>query len=135
MEKRSFSDKLIASLEDENGGLITGQEQIICRLVAYFTEMFRKRPRDQSTDQFMDDVYLKQISVSEKTFLEPPLTLEELGSALKTMSRNRSPGSDGLSVEFYQHFWGDLKIFFLQMVNESMKTGVLPLTLREGILT
>ena len=135
LEKRSFSDKLIASLEDENGGLITGQEQIICRLVAYFTEMFRKRSRDQSTDQFMDDVHLKQISVSEKTFLEPPLTLEELGSALKAMSRNRSPGSDGLSVEFYRHFWGDLKIFFLQMVNESMKTGVLPLTLREGILT
>ena len=83
----------------------------------------------------MNAVHMKQINANERTFLDVPLRLEELESALKKMPKNRSPGSDGFSVEFFQLFWVDLKMFFWQMVNGSIETGTLPLTLREGILT
>ena len=65
-------------------------------------------------DEFMDDVHMKQISDDEKDSLKLPLTLTELEQALKGMAKNKSPGSDGFSVEFYQYFWGDIKLFFLE---------------------
>ena len=135
LEKREYSEKLIASLEDGAGGFITGQSQIINRLVDYYAAMFRQRSLSRPMDQFMGDVHMKQISSNEKNVLKLSLTLAELDQALKGMAKNKSPGSDGFSVEFYQHFWGDIKQFFWKMVNESVASGTLPMTLREGILT
>ena len=34
----------------------------------------------------------------------------ECGLALKEMQNNKSPGSDGITVEFYKIFWNDIKI-------------------------
>ena len=136
LEKRAYSDKLIGSLEDGEGGLITSQDQIIRKLVDYYAEMFKKRPMNLSlTDQFIGEVNIKQISNNDKTFLSTSLTLADIEEALKKMSKNRNPGSDGFSMEFYQHFWNDFKLHFLRMMNESIETRTLPLTLREGILT
>ena len=68
--------------------------------------------------------------------LEAPLEKGELEVALKNMSKGNSPGSDVFfSVEFFQTFWSDIKVFFLQMVKESIRAGALPTTLGEGVLT
>ena len=136
LEKRIFSNRLIASLEDDSGKIITDQNEIIGRLVEYYRAMFKERPnKELETEDILKDIDVKQISDNEKTDLESVISLEEYESALKRMPKNKSPGSDGFSVEFFQHFWNDLKIFFVQMVNESIEAGTLPMTLREGILT
>ena len=135
LEKRMFSDKLIASLKDDNDELITDQQQIMNRIVDYYREVFKKRPSDRLSEKFMEDIHIKQISSSERVELEAPLELKELEAALKGMSRNKTPGSDGFSVEFYQRFGNDIKHFFIQMVMESVQGNALPKTLKEGILT
>ena len=136
LEKRMFSDKLIASLENGNGKFITNQKEIIDRLVEYYREMFKKRSMDSNlSENFMNDVHIKQITSNERAELETPLDPKELEAALKGMSTTKSPGSDGFSVEFYLRFWNDIKHFFLQMVAESVQCNKLPRTLSEGILT
>ena len=135
LEKRAFSDRLITSLKGANGEIITSQNQIITELVNYYTDILKKRTDAVVTEHSLEDVHVKQISNDQKTFLDTPLTLLELERALKKMAKKKSPGSDGFPVEFYQHFWGELKIFFLKMVQESVQKGALPWTLREGILT
>ena len=41
----------------------------------------------------------------EQDKLESPLRSEECYNALKECAKGKCPGSDGLSVEFYLHFW------------------------------
>ena len=135
LEKRMFSDKLIASLENGDGKLITDQKEIIKRLVEYYRDMFKKRSVDSLSENFMDGVNIKQITNNERAELEAPLDTKELEAALKGIAKNKSPGSDGFSVEFYLRFWNDIKHFFFQMVAESVQRRVLPKTLSEGILT
>ena len=65
------------------------------------------------TEQFPEDVHVKQITNDQKIFLDTPLTLLELDRALKKMAKNKSTSSDGFPVELYQHFWGEFKIFSL----------------------
>ena len=38
-----------------------------------------------------------------------PITLDELTENLFSMNGGKSPGNDGLTVEFYKHFWGRYK--------------------------
>ena len=40
---------------------------------------------------------------------EGPILESELLKALKNMSNNKSPRNDGLTKEFYETFWKDLK--------------------------
>ena len=39
--------------------------------------------------------------------------------ALKSFSNNKSPGNDGLTKEFYEAFWIDLKKPFMNSVSQT----------------
>ena len=39
--------------------------------------------------------------------------------ALKNMSKNKSPGNDGLTKKFYETFWDELKIPFIASIRKS----------------
>ena len=61
-------------------------------------------------------------------------TLKELEEAVKTMNNNKSPGNDGIPVDFYKVFWNKLKNPFYEMVLECYKQNELHGTARQGIL-
>ena len=52
---------------------------------------------------FVEDI--PTLAVQEKTSLEGEITLDEASVALKNMKNNKSPGSEGFTVEFFK-FWG-----------------------------
>lgn len=51
------------------------------------------------------------------------------------MKHNRSPGSDGLTVEFYVKFWRLLGKPFTSLVNRLLSEGTLSASQREGLIT
>ena len=51
------------------------------------------------------------------------------------MKQNKGPGSNGLSLEFYQAFWDALKSIFYNSLQEGYQKGELTGTQRQGILT
>ena len=54
---------------------------------------------------------------------------------MKRMKNNKSPGSDGLTTEFFKFFWGDLGYFLLQSINFGLQKGELSITQKQGIVT
>ena len=63
-----------------------------------------------------------------------PITLDELLKALKQMKKGKSPGDDGLSVEFYCSFWDSIGPVFLEMVNSSYSSKSMPESTTRGVL-
>ena len=51
------------------------------------------------------------------------------------MSNNKSPGSDGLTVEFYKMFWNTLKPYFINSINYSFGKGELTELQKQSIIT
>ncbi|CAM5171734.1 unnamed protein product [Natator depressus] len=51
------------------------------------------------------------------------------------MPTNKSPGMDGLTVEFYHVFWDILGPDLVIVWAESLQNGVLPLSCRQAMLT
>ena len=58
------------------------------------------------------------LSSEQRDSCEGSLSLTELSNALKSLNLNRSPGLDGLTVEFYLHFWDVLAPLLLRVANE-----------------
>ena len=50
------------------------------------------------------------------------------------MKNEKTPGSDGIPVDFYKVFWKQIKEVFYQMVNYSYQQEILHTSAREGIL-
>ena len=51
------------------------------------------------------------------------------------MKLNRSPGEDGLPVEFYKTFWKQLDNFLVEMYNECFEKKELPISVRKSVIT
>ncbi|CAM2110698.1 unnamed protein product [Caretta caretta] len=77
---------------------------------------------------------LPTVSVGDRDRLELPLTLAEFSEALRRMPTNKSPGMDGLTVEFYRAFWDILGPDLVTVWAESLQGGVLPLSCRRAVL-
>ena len=67
-----FSDKLIASLKDDNDELITDQQQIMNRIVDYYREVFKKRPSDRLSEKFMENIHINPRPAGGGANIAPP---------------------------------------------------------------
>ncbi len=47
----------------------------------------------------------------------------------------KAPGIDGLPIDWYKSFWAELKEDLLEVLNESLAEGRLPLSCRRAVLT
>ena len=57
------------------------------------------------------------LTKKESDAVEGFITLKEGAVTLKPMSNNKSPGSDGLSAEFFKVFWNELGQFIFRSIN------------------
>ena len=67
--------------------------------------------------------------------LTSDLTEEEVFKTLKTFTKNKSPGLDGLTAEFFTSFWSSIKIKLMDVYKNSFLLGILPECMRTGIIT
>ena len=51
------------------------------------------------------------------------------------MKGNKSPGNDGITKEFYQHFWEILGNFLVATLNYTFEKGELSVSQKQAVIT
>jgi len=74
------------------------------------------------------------LSDDDNGLLKREITENELYDTLKCMHKNKSPGPDGIPVEFYLEFWNDIKRILLDVYIESYENEELSCTQRQSIM-
>ena len=77
----------------------------------------------------------KSLTQEQRDALEQPLSVIELFKALLKMKPGKSPGIDGLPMEFYMVFWPEIKDEFLELVNECHDKLIMSKTMRTAVLS
>ena len=67
--------------------------------------------------------------------LDAPLTLTDLKETLLKCAKNKSPGNDGLTQEFYEYFWETISQPLYDSYTESIKKGKLSTSQRQNIIS
>ena len=75
------------------------------------------------------------MSDKEQRLCEGKITLTEAHRCLLTMSQGRTPGNDGLPVEFYTAFWKIIGPFVIDSINYGYDHGQLSTSQRQSIIT
>lgn len=79
-----------------------GMTGIIC---SFFEDLFSASGTDSDAlDQVTQAIPTTFIDEMNQ-FLLSPFTANEVFEALRSMNPDKSPGSDGMSAMFYQHYW------------------------------
>ena len=72
---------------------------------------------------------------SDQTICEGELTLEECSAALLSMKNEKSPGSDGLSTNFYKKYWHLIGPHVVASLNFAFRSGSLSTEQSRGVIS
>ena len=85
-------------------------------------------------DFFLDHIEPKESirHLLENLFL--PITEEEVVEAIKSLSNGRSPGPDGISIEFYKAVFSIIKTELIELFNFYMNNGRISAKIKSGLI-
>ena len=138
LEKRNHRKKHITSLKIEDGSVQRNAKQILEEEENFFRNIYKSKNISLETDNskhFFESADLKTLDNEEAERCEGLITIKECADALNKFQNNKTPGSDGLTIEFYRCFWEVLGHFMVDSFNYAYENGHLSISQRLGIIS
>ena len=137
LEKFRGKQKTISRLKRADGSLTSDSKIILEECRKFYQNLYdRNHNVDLSLHpEFFRNVTTPKLSEEQKKLCEADLTTNELFKCLKTFRKNKSPGLDGITAEFFLAFWDQLKEKLFAVYEDSFSKGNLPESLMTGVVT
>ena len=117
-----------------NNTIVTNQRTILLEQKKFYEQLYSKIEQIESDIIFFDNS-LPKLNENEQNSCEGQITDLECKTALKDMKNQKSPGSDGITTEFYKIFWNDIKEYYITSINFSFQNGELTELQKQSIIT
>lgn len=124
-ERKRGQRKYIHRLQEPNGKVIHTQLEIRTAFHNYFSALYCS-----------PNIKLVDTNNHDSLGIPPHVafTIDEVHAALTLCPHRKSPGEDGLNVEFYQHFWEVIKDDLTDVYNEILHCDSVPSEFTNGIM-
>jgi exonuclease III len=117
-------------------------DDILSHILDFYKNLYAPVANESESDKTIYNDNLlnfqsdKKISTEDSDYLDGVITERELYEAVMSMPNDKSPGTDGLSAEFYKRFWKHLKkplikcfrtVYEKEELSIDQKTGIISL--------
>ena len=136
-ERKNKNKTHIQKLYKSDNTITHNQDEILRTIEAFYKKLYTKSDNCLETQAKIISQYDKKISENWHDQLISPFNDSEIKTAIFTMEDQKSPGIDGIPIEFYKTFYASLKEDLIEVINyilfqkqeltESMKKAIVSL--------
>jgi exonuclease III len=135
LEKSRQSRKVIHTLQ-VNNTLLTDRDKILKAESEFYKTLYSAKITNRlNLDSYLETIHIPALDENLSTLCDGHLTEHECYVSLNEMKLNKSPGSDGLTVEFYKQFWNILGQIIVNSLNFAYDHGKLSYSQKHSILS
>ena len=107
---------------------VTTDDAEIQRIIRHYYEQLygNKMYNLEEMNRFLEKFNLPRLKQEEIEIMNNPVTSTEIEALIKSLSKNKSPGPDGFTGEFYQTFRKEPMPILLKLFQKIAEEGTLP---------
>ena len=83
---------------------------------------------------YLENIPLPKLANEQTLSSEGVIFEDDAFKSLKSMDNNKSPGNDGLSKEFYECFWDEVKKPFLASIHKAFLNQELSTSQKQAVI-
>ena len=134
-----FHNQSIKCFKNESGQLVYSDSDILKVCHRFYSRLYCQETKYSCCSpslrwEYLQNIPCNRIDSLNSRILSTELTLDELYNSLKSMSSDKSPGEDGLTVEFYRTFWPSIRLLVFGSVRYAFTLGRMSISQRRGIV-
>ena len=139
LEKRSHERKHIVKLKTDQNEYVEEPKRILCQMETFYKALYASQITDNTFDasasSFLNPDNVQRLDNEQQKSCEGLITEEECLSSLKTFEKNKTPGTDGLTAEFYLCFWEFVVTPLTDCLNDAYCRGEMSISQRRGVIS
>ena len=135
LEKQRQISNTIYKIQTSDGILVKSNENIMSHIKMFYTDLYSTRHTEYVDYSFIDSLDTPRLKDGDQDICEGLITLMECDLASQKMKLDKSPGLDGIPIEFYLTFWHILGSFLIKIYNESFQLEKLCNSQRISVLS
>ena len=115
--------KNIKSLNNKQGKILTTDSEILQECKNYFQNLYTKQNTCEKTQNLLLKHITNEITNDENNKFTKQIQITEIKEAIQSMENGKSPGIDGIPIEFYKEFIETIKKDLQKIFNEILFTN------------
>ena len=126
----------INKIGNEKGTVTTDNAEIQKIMRDYYEQLYDNKINNlEEMGRFFEKLNLPRLNQEEIEIMNNPITSTEIEAVIPNLPKNKSPGPDGFTGEFYQTFREELMPILLKLFQKIAKEGTLPNSFCEATIT
>ena len=118
-----------------NNTNFTEKHDILNEIQQFYQNLYSSQNiPDNSIHKYLENFEPPTLTDTQKN-IGQYITEKEVDTVIKLLNKNKSPGNDGITAEFYQAFRPQLVPILTELYNNSLLQNNLPKEFKQGIIT
>ena len=139
LENNNKRKSCVRKFVQENGKECTNPNIILDEIHSYYSNLYDEKSEidiNVSTCPFLGKYSsIPALNDYQRDLCEGQLKYSECYKALSAFENNKTPGNDGLTIEFYKFFWPEIGTLLVDSLNYAYCHGELSNTQKQAVIT
>lgn len=135
LEKYKQNMNCVSEIVRDDGVIVTDTVSILNEEYNFYNELYNSVQINNDSLENFTSIITPDVSDIDRDSCDKDISISEIQEALTAMAKKKSPGSDGLTVEFYVHFWQLLNDILFKLYKTIEKERIMSRTMRHGLIS